>query len=69
LWARGDASLWKVPALGGEAERVGLDLRVKTPELHPDGRRLVFTGLPALRAGAEMQRPRVMTLENFLPVP
>ena len=36
-------------------------------ELHPDGRRLLFTGLPALPRGAEMQRPRVMTLENFLP--
>jgi hypothetical protein len=67
LWARGDSSLWKVPALGGDAEKVGLDMRVKTPELHPDGRRLVFAGLPALRAGDEMHGRRVMTLENFLP--
>ena len=69
LFARGDSSLWTVPATGGEARRVALDLRVKSPELHPDGRRLVFVGLPPLRPGAEIQTSRVMTLENLLPVP
>ena len=67
LWARGDSSLWKVPALGGYAEKVGLNMRVKTPALHPDGRRLAFVGLPAPGSDGQIPRPSVMTLENFLP--
>ncbi len=67
LFARGDSSLWRVPAVGGAAERVGLDMRVKTPALHPDGKRLVFVGLPALLPDGRQQRASVSTLENFLP--
>ena len=67
LFARGDSSLWKVPASGGAAERVGLDMRVKTPALHPDGKRLAFVGLPALLPDGRQPRASVSTLENFLP--
>jgi Tol biopolymer transport system component len=67
LFSRGDSSLWKVPALGGEAQKVAVDARVKTPELHPDGTRLVFVGLPALAPGTEMRRSRVMALDHVLP--
>ena len=67
LFARGDSSLWRVPALGGQAERVGLDVRVKTPALHPDGKRLVFVGLPTLGQNGQPRRPNVMALENVLP--
>jgi len=52
--------LWRVPAEGGEAQKLGLameglgDLRV-----HPDGRRIVF--------GAGRPHAEVWVMENFLP--
>ena len=67
LFARGDSSLWRVPASGGRAERVELDMRVKTPALHPDGKRLAFVGLPALLSDGRPPRASVSALENFLP--
>ena len=42
LFTRGDRSFWKVPAAGGTAEKTGVE-NVKSPSLHPDGRRLVFS--------------------------
>jgi Tol biopolymer transport system component len=65
VFVRGDASLWKVPAAGGEAEKVGLE-RVKSPAFSPDGRRLVFVSPDPPGARIPASR-RVMLLENFLP--
>ena len=59
LFVRGDRSLWKVPALGGQAEKVG----PHTPGItvHPDGRRIVFSVV------GERGASKVWALENFLP--
>jgi Tol biopolymer transport system component len=68
LFVRGDASLWTVPALGGEAVKVGTE-RVKSPGLHPDGKRLVFSGPgrpDASGVGGPFTR-KVMALDGILP--
>jgi hypothetical protein len=68
LFVRGDASLWMVPALGGEAVNVGAE-RVKSPALHPDGKRLVFSGLgrpDASGVGGPFTR-KVMALDGIPP--
>ena len=64
----GDASLWMVPALGGDAVNVGAE-GVKSPALHPDGKRLVFSGPgrpDASGVGGPFTR-KVMALDNVLP--
>ena len=55
-------SIWRVPVAGGPAERVGITIkgRIKSPFLHPDGKRLFFTMVAADDA-------EVWALENFLP--
>ncbi|MGH9253546.1 MAG: LpqB family beta-propeller domain-containing protein [Vicinamibacterales bacterium] len=62
LWVRGDKSLWKVPAAGGQPEKVGIPMEnIKNLAVHPDGRQLVFdaaTGEPT---------EEIWALENFLP--
>ena len=58
-----------VPALGGEAVNVGAE-RVKSPALHPDGKRFVFSGLgrpDASGVGGPFTR-KVMALDGILPV-
>ena len=68
LFVRGNASLWMVPALGGEAVKVGAEL-VKSPALHPDGKRLVFCG-PGRPDASDVGGPsisRVMALDGILP--
>lgn len=52
--------LWRVPAKGGEPQRVGLAMdRLRDLGIHPDGRRLTFT--------AGELKAEVWVLENFLP--
>jgi len=65
LFTRGDRSFWKVPAAGGTAEKTGIE-NVKSPSLHPDGRRLVFSN-PFVQFTSGADTPRIMLLENFLP--
>jgi len=61
LWVRGNGSLWKVPALGGQAERVDIPMEnIKNLALHPDGRQLVFD------AATEEPTREIWALENFL---
>ena len=53
---------WRVPVTGGPAEQIGVSMngRIKVPQVHPDGRRLVF--------GMTDTTPNELwTLENFLP--
>ncbi|MBI2186910.1 MAG: PD40 domain-containing protein [Acidobacteria bacterium] len=56
--------LWKVPAAGGEAEKVGISIsaRIKSPAVHPDGKRMIFAAIDA-------DDNEVWVLENFLPAP
>ena len=55
-------SIWRVPVAGGEAEKVGVSMnaRIKAPQMHPDGRSIVFTAVAADVA-------QIWALENFLP--
>jgi len=60
LWVRADGSLWKVPALGGQAEKVGIPMEnIKNLAVHPDGRQLVFD------AATEEPTEEIWALENF----
>lgn len=63
LFVRGsDRLLWKVPALGGEARKSGLSMAgIKSPSVHPDGSRLVFSAAGAQNTG------KVWALEKLLP--
>jgi Tol biopolymer transport system component len=58
----GNFSIWKIPAAGGTAEKIGIttDLRLRAPFLLPDGKSLFFTGA---RVHTDL-----WSLENFLPV-
>ena len=62
LFVQDDGALWKVSALGGEAEKVGISIpaRIKSPAVHPDGKRIVF-------AAIEADNNEIWALENFLP--
>ena len=55
-------SIWRVPVAGGETERVGVSMnaRIKAPQVHPDGRSIVFTAVAA-------DERQIWALENFLP--
>jgi len=62
LWVRGNRSLWRVPAAGGEAEKVGIPMEnLKNLAVHPDGRQFVFD------AATEEPGHEIWALENFLP--
>jgi Tol biopolymer transport system component len=61
LFARGDRSFWRAPALGGEAEKVGILVGVKSPAVHPDGRRIVFS------SASGPNTSKVWALDNVLP--
>ena len=56
------STIWRIPSAGGAAERVGITMNgnIKSPFLHPDGKRLFFTV-----EGADPSE--VWALENFLP--
>ncbi|MDA1094774.1 MAG: hypothetical protein O3A25_16105 [Acidobacteria bacterium] len=60
LFASG-GGLWRVPAAGGQAQRLGLRTVTSgtTLSIHPDGRRIAFTG------GEQVQE--IWVMENFLP--
>jgi len=68
LFVRGSAGdnapnvLWRVPVSGGPAEQMGLSMaaRIKSPQIHPDGKRILFS------AGANGPS-EIWALENFLP--
>ncbi len=54
--------LWRIPAEGGRARKVGLAMdELRELSCHPDGRRIAF--------GAGRDRGEVWVLENFLPKP
>ena len=65
LFVNDDGALWKVPALGGEAEKVGISMGlmglIKSPAVRPDGKQIVFS---ATTGGGTRE---VWALENFLP--
>jgi hypothetical protein len=62
LFARADKSLWKVPAAGGQPEKVGIPIEnLKNLAVHPDGRQLVFD------AATEEPTEEILALENFPP--
>ncbi len=60
LFASG-SELWRIPAEGGQPQRLGLKTLFAHPTLsvHPDGRRIAFTG--------GEQKHEIWVLENFLP--
>lgn len=60
LFASG-SELWRIPAEGGQPERLGLKTLSAnaTLSVHPDGRRIAFTG------GEQMHE--IWVMENFLP--
>ncbi len=53
--------LWRIPVGGGELRKLNLGVKVSHLSLHPDGRRIAFTG-PDPKGGEE-----VWVMENFLP--
>ncbi|MEE9131757.1 MAG: hypothetical protein V3T84_17230, partial [Phycisphaerales bacterium] len=53
--------LWSIPATGGEPRKLNLGVKVNHLALHPDGRRIAFTG-PDPKGGGE-----IWVMENFLP--
>ena len=61
---KGVATLWRVPAAGGSAENTGVSFKgnMASPHIHPDGKRVAFTG-------NERTPPELWLLENYLPPP
>ena len=58
----GTSGIWRIPAEGGEHQRLELGMRgVRDLRVHPDGRRVAFTASP--RKG----KTEVWVMENFLP--
>jgi serine/threonine protein kinase len=59
---RSPSVLWRVSVMGGEPERVGISLgaRIKSPRVHPDGKRIAF-------GAVEQLDNEIWALENFLP--
>jgi Tol biopolymer transport system component len=59
---KGPNVLWKVPASGGEPEKVGLSMSklIKSPAVRPDGRQIVF-------GTTDTANWAVWTIEHFLP--
>jgi Tol biopolymer transport system component len=59
----GASGLWRVPAQGGEPQKIGLDdAHITSPSFHPDGRRLAFdVGV------MNWTRLELWEMENFLP--
>ncbi|MFO7733185.1 MAG: tetratricopeptide repeat protein [Candidatus Aminicenantes bacterium] len=54
--------LWRVPAAGGEPEKLDLGMRrLMHIKIHPDGRRIAFT------ASQKPSKSEVWIMENFLP--
>jgi Tol biopolymer transport system component len=61
-WKDEATELWRIPVEGGEPENLGLAMgRIEHLSIHPDGRRIAFTG-PGLGRDAE-----IWAMENILP--
>jgi Tol biopolymer transport system component len=59
----GAKELWRVPAQGGEPQRIGLEnAQISSPAFHPDGRRLAFDARPMKWTPLELWE-----MKNFLP--
>jgi Tol biopolymer transport system component len=56
----GDWDLWRVPAAGGEAQRLGAGMRCGDPSTHPDGRQITFSSIK------RTTDDEVWVMENFL---
>jgi Tol biopolymer transport system component len=58
----GPSVLWRVPIAGGPAEQMGISMlaRIKSPQIHPDLRRIFFSVNPNSPS-------EVWALQNFLP--
>ena len=58
----GSSAIWRVPAAGGEAEKIGVTMKaeIKMHLIHPDGKSIFFTAV-------ESDNNEVWALENFLP--
>jgi serine/threonine protein kinase/WD40 repeat protein len=59
---RSPSVLWRVSVAGGEPESVGISMeaRIKSPRVHPDGKRIAF-------GAVEQLDNEIWALENFLP--
>jgi len=55
--------LWRVPAAGGEAQRLGVGVDCEDPSAHPDGQQIAFSSSHKRTLSDE-----VWILENFLPL-
>jgi Tol biopolymer transport system component len=51
--------LWQIPSVGGEPKKINIGMEVREMQLHPDGRRIVFTSGNTLK--------EIWVMENFLP--
>jgi len=54
--------LWRVPAEGGEAQRLGVGMRCDDPSAHPDGQKIAFSSY------GRTSLDELWVLENFLPL-
>jgi Tol biopolymer transport system component len=62
LFVQDDGALWKVPTVGGQAEKVGLPMQnIKNLAVRPDGKQIVFDANAGAAAG------EVWALDNLLP--
>jgi serine/threonine-protein kinase len=61
MFVRDDGRLWAVSANGGEPHDMGISMKatIKTPAVHPDGRRIVFGAI-------EVDNNEVWVIENVL---
>ena len=57
---RGGGALWRFPVTGGQPEKLISMGTIKSPHVHPDGRRLAF-------GSTESSTAEIWALENFLP--
>ncbi len=58
--AKGDKSeLWQVSSAGGEPTKINIGMELRDLQLHPDGRRIVFT--------SGINSREIWAMENFLP--
>jgi Tol biopolymer transport system component len=57
---KGDWDLWRVPAAGGEAQRLGAGMNCEDPSTHPDGRQITFSSIK------KTMDDEVWVIENFL---
>jgi len=52
--------LWQVDSAGGEPKKINIGMEVREMQLHPDGRRIVFT--------SGKNSKEIWAMENFLPL-